>query len=748
METAALKAGAVRSYLSCAICDEAYKKPKYLSCYHSYCEECLVKLEQSQQGESQRGESQWATNLICPQCKKTSPIPTGGVQQLPSNFFIDRLLDEIRLNRTIEGREEVKCGLCVRENSVVEVLCQDCGAFLCSCCYDNHKYSRKECHNHNVVPIKELHSRSKDFTIKPKVVSCSKHDLELKFYCETCYQLTCEYCVMKDHMDHDHDTTKRMATKHRKELDEIVRPVEKMIEELSAAQIEINDTKDIIRAQADDIGNKIDRYYEELTQRLCQQRDELKKELHEVYRQKENEITPHLSQVEHIQTQLENIKKLKGAVMDGSDQETLLMKKGLADDVKRLSEHYGKLDMQPAQFTTMEFVPIEEYKKSLPQFARLFDGPCSDTSEVLNIPQWAFEGDNIKFKIITRDRNKHLCCRGGNTIIVCSRFNKGAITPVEIKDNEDGSCSASFVANQVGEVKLSVTIKGEQIKGSPFNIKVRGKYNTIDKPIKAINNKVGKAITPWGIAFGKNCMWAVTDRYNHCVQIFDRQGKMIQTFGGNGSEKGKFNGPSGIAFDCNNHLYVTDSWNNRVQKFTVTGTHLLQFGNRRSGNGQLNNPLGILVNNRQVYVAENSGKRISVFQLDGQFSHIIGSGYLKSPCYVAVNADQLLVADCGHHCISMFTLDGNYVGKFGTKGTSSGQLKNPFGIATDTYGFILVTEENNNRVSIFDKDGEHLHCFGSKGSGHGQFSLPRGIVISPIGDIYICDSSNERIQVF
>ena len=87
------------------------------------------------------------------------------------------------------------------------------------------------------------------------------------------------------------------------------------------------------------------------------------------------------------------------------------------------------------------------------------------------------------------------------------------------------------------------------------------------------------------------------------------------------------------------------------------------------------------------------------------------------------------------------------MGKFGTRGTSSGQLKNPTGVATYMYGFILVTEENN-RVSIFDKDGRFLHSFGSKGTGNGQFLLPRGIAISPIGDIYICDSNNERIQIF
>ena len=137
-----------------------------------------------------------------------------------------------------------------------------------------------------------------------------------------------------------------------------------------------------------------------------------------------------------------------------------------------------------------------------------------------------------------------------------------------------------------------------------------------------------------------------------------------------------------------------------------------------------------------------------MFQIDNQFSHIIGSGHLSHPNYISVSNDQLLVANNGHHCISIFTLDGNYVGKFGTQGTSREQLSKPVGIATDMYGFILVTEYGNNRVSIFDKDGVFMYCFGSTGSGHGQFSSPLGIAISPTGDIYISDCNNKRIQIF
>ena len=728
-----------RHYLKCSICSELYKKPKCLPCCHAYCEECIVKLVV---------QSKQETNITCPLCEKTSPIPIGGVKQLPNNFFINRLLDEVALKHKVEGKEDPKCGLCVRESAVVEVLCQDCGIFLCSCCYDNHKYSLKY-QNHSMVSLSELQSKKESPNIKPKVALCHEHNLELQCYCDTCNQLVCQYCVMKNHLNHDHDTVKKMATKHRKELDKTMEPVEKMIEELFVVHEKINNVKDKILVQADDIDKEIDRYYEELHQQLDHQRDELKKELHEIYEQKKNEITPQLEQVGHIQVQLENIKELKCAMRDGSDQETLLMKKQLADDVKRLSDCYSKLDAQPVELTTVEFVPVIEYN-SLPLFGCLFDGACSVTSEALDIPQWVFESENIEIKIITKDRNSHFCHKGGGKVVIQAQSSIGDVSPVEVKDNKDGSYSASFVAHQVGEVKLSVTIKGQQIKGSPFNIKVHGQYNTIDKPSKVVN-KTEKTETPWGIAFGRDGMWAVTDRYNHCVRIFDSKGKTIHTFGTNGTDKGQFSSPSGIAIDQNNHLFVTDSWNNRVQKFTISGTYLLQFGSHGSRNGQLNNPLGILVHNDQVYVVENSSKRISVFQLDGQFNRIIGStgGILKSPYYIAVSiTDHLLVADSGHHCIFVLTLDGNYVGKYGGRGTNRGQLKHPSGIATDMYGFILVTEEHNNRVSVFDKDGGFLHSFGSKGSSHGQLLAPRGIAISPTGDIYICDSNNGRIQIF
>ena len=724
----------VTGHLTCPICYELYKKPKYLPCYHSYCEECLVKLVVQ-------------SNIICPECRKTTSVPSGGVLKLPNNFFINRLLDEVALKRKVEGEEEVKCDLCIRGDAV-EVLCLDCGAFLCTHCVNNHKYSR-DLQDHNLMPLSDLRSKKEVVAIKPKAkyAMCQKHELELNFYCETCHQLVCHYCIMKDHLKHDHDTVKEMAIKHRKELDNIMEPVERMIEGFSIACKKVSNTRDKIGAQVDHIDKEIDRYYEELHRRLQQQRDELKKELHEASRQKKKEVTLQLEQMEHTQAQLESIKELNGAMKKGSDQETFLMKKQLVDDVKRISDSYNKLDTQPVQSATMEFIPVEEYKKSMPQFGHLSHGnACAFNSEMLNVPEMVYKGERVEFHVVTKDQNNHLCSKGGSKVVVHAQSSRGEVTPVEVKDNKDGSYSASFVANQIGEVKLSVTIKGQQIKGSPFNIKVHGKYTTIDKPNKLVNEG-GKMGEPCGIAFGRDGMYAVADRSNNCVWIFDRQDQLVRKFGSTGNNNGQFNRPYGVAFD-DNHLYVTDHSNYRVQKFDINGTYLLKFGTNGTGNGQLISPLGITVHSSKVYVVAQGSNRISVFHSDGQFSHIIGSGHLKNPWYVAVSNDQLLVANPGHNCISIFTLDGKYVGKYDTRGTGREQLDFPSGITTDIYGFIFVTEHSKYRVSIFNKDCVFIHSFGSKGSGHGQFSAPRGIAISPTGDIYVCDSGNKRIQIF
>ena len=158
----------------------------------------------------------------------------------------------------------------------------------------------------------------------------------------------------------------------------------------------------------------------------------------------------------------------------------------------------------------MEFVPTKE---TFPQFGLV----CSVdpyNCEVVDIPKYSIKAKNTEFTIITKLNNGDDCSRGGSQVSVhLGGFND----TTQVRDNNDGSYMASFVPQQVGEVKLSVFVNGEQIKGSPYSVMVRD-YTSVNKSSKIVNND-GNMGHPWGIAFGKNGMWAVADNSNHCVYI-------------------------------------------------------------------------------------------------------------------------------------------------------------------------------------------------------------------------------------
>ena len=132
-------------------------------------------------------------------------------------------------------------------------------------------------------------------------------------------------------------------------------------------------------------------------------------------------------------------------------------------------------------------------------------------------------------------------------------------------------------------------------------------YQAIDKPSKIVNNN-GSMGKPWGIAFGRNGLWAVADCSNHCVYIFDDKDQLVRKFGSNGSNNGQFNYPRGVAFDSHNHLYVADTGNHRVQKFDTNRPNgrflIMQFGSRGTSDGQLIGPFGVTIHDDKLYAKQ------------------------------------------------------------------------------------------------------------------------------------------------
>jgi DNA-binding beta-propeller fold protein YncE len=83
-----------------------------------------------------------------------------------------------------------------------------------------------------------------------------------------------------------------------------------------------------------------------------------------------------------------------------------------------------------------------------------------------------------------------------------------------------------------------------------------------------------------------------------------------------GSAQGQLNQPYGVAVR-GNLLYVSDMGNNRISVFDLNGAFQGTFGSAGTGNGQLRKPMAITIDSAgRIYVCENTGERITVWQLN------------------------------------------------------------------------------------------------------------------------------------
>ena len=122
---------------------------------------------------------------------------------------------------------------------------------------------------------------------------------------------------------------------------------------------------------------------------------------------------------------------------------------------------------------------------------------------------------------------------------------------------------------------------------------------------------------------------------------------------------------------------------------------------------------------------------------------------LDQPWGVAVNKrGNIIVAECGGHCVSIFSPAGEKIKSFGSHGSKNGQFDSPRGVAVDADDNILVVDYGNLRIQKFTSYGNFIKAVGKRGNMHLEFKSPLGIGIHPhTKKVYVADSGNHRIQI-
>lgn len=194
----------VDEIVRCSICYDDVKDPKSLSCLHTFCFNCIVKHYESSSTEGK---------CRCPQCRKETQIPVGGVGKLPSNFIVRGLLefksqfrcDECGLSKT----ENHQCGYCIQ-----------CGVNVCQEC------ATRSHPNHQLGPVGN------------GTVNCPVHkDKKLVDFCRQCFQNLCSACPLSEHRGHrSNDDNANSSSVLRQGLEVDLEQLAKLFEDVKAEE--------------------------------------------------------------------------------------------------------------------------------------------------------------------------------------------------------------------------------------------------------------------------------------------------------------------------------------------------------------------------------------------------------------------------------------------------------------------------------------------------------------------------------
>ena len=119
---------------------------------------------------------------------------------------------------------------------------------------------------------------------------------------------------------------------------------------------------------------------------------------------------------------------------------------------------------------------------------------------------------------------------------------------------------------------------------------------------------------------------------------------------------------------------------------------------------------------------------------------------LKDPYGIAINSHgEMVVSNFTSGTVSILDRGGKEIQTYGSKGHRPDQMRCPAGVAVDSDDNVYVASDH--KLQKFSRDGHLIKCVGQCGSKDGEFKGPKGVRLHH-GHVYVCDRHNGRIQVF
>ena len=328
--------------LSCSVCLDEFQKPRVLPCLHVFCQPCLERLVGAQQDK---------LRAPCPNCRKSAPLPEGGVSDLPSAFYIQHLFEVREVLKKVRNPEKAQCEKC--GEGEVQGFCRDCGQFVCQLCLDMHR-KWKELQGHEICGLNDLEKRASKMVTPRKVIAmCAKHTTEpIKIYCETCDQLICRDCTVKTHRDHNYDLVPDAFPKHRDALLASLEPIKSELTSVGKTIAELKARSSRLDGQGAEAKAKVDAEVAKLQAILEAHRRELHSEIDGKVGQRKKEVEAKIDRHELRQAQLSScVEFVEASLQSGTKEEVLSINRQMEQQTRQMAAEFKpeQLELGPAK---------------------------------------------------------------------------------------------------------------------------------------------------------------------------------------------------------------------------------------------------------------------------------------------------------------------------------------------------------------------------------------------------------------
>ncbi|KAI8507630.1 hypothetical protein Bbelb_150100 [Branchiostoma belcheri] len=228
------------------------------------------------------------------------------------------------------------------------------------------------------------------------------------------------------------------------------------------------------------------------------------------------------------------------------------------------------------------------------------------------------------------------------------------------------------------------------------------------------------------------------------AKIGDRKLEKI-TFGGEGTEPGKFRANYGVAVSADSEVFVADYLNKRVQVFSMNGTYLRLFPTVLPGEDRLMYPCSIgqepgylwVVVRRYVY--RRGVGHVVQYSKNGQPMKKFDVHFISdsSSPVITIDArhDKVIVGE--GDTIMMFHPNGSFCRRFKLPKTP-GTWMEMRGVATDREGNILLTDYAG--VKVYSHSGVKILEIGIR--------FPLGVCVDSLGRIIVARRDDNRVDMF